>query len=343
MSLPTFRAFPRKAALSGLVPGILGLLVSGALLPACATSAPPQVATSPVAAAASSASPAADTPSTDAAAQFLGIVASGNPKASPLYLIPGLTAPAAAWDGVRGAFEANYSVQTLSLAGFGGRAAETAGHPFHEYAAQALAAQLRRETGAKAILMGHSLGGMIALRAAELAPARVAGLVIVDSVPFLANLFSGGAISTEAQAAPLAAFLAGQIRTRSAADNEAANRAQLPVQTRDPVFGEQVLQWVLASDRATTADAIEDLLAADLRPSLPKVRVPTLILMSWDEGNPLTKDQHLALVTAQYSGLAGADIRQITGSRHWIMHDQRDVFLAATQGFLSGLPTKLPK
>lgn len=258
----------------------------------------------------------------------------GKIGARKLYLIPGLTAPGAAWDGVRPAFEPGFEVHTLSLAGFGGQPARPIAGSFLDAQADAIVERLRMEHVTGAVLVGHSLGGMLALLVAARAPEAVGKVIIVDSVPFLAQWMSGGAVQTLDQAAAMATTIAAQMGTGPWEAVVQRQRATLPIQSKDPAFQEKIVAWMQASDQASVAGAMQELLARDFRPQLPNVQQPVLVLMSYDEGfTPVPKDRWLGFAQAQYSGLAHGEVRLIEGSRHWIMHDQAQAFTDAVLAF----------
>lgn len=97
----------------------------------------------------------------------------------PLVMVHGLGGNALNWLAVAPDFARKRRVLALDLAGFGmspprGRKATV------EANGDLLARFLEREVDAPAIVMGNSMGGLVALIAAAKAPARVAGLVLVD-------------------------------------------------------------------------------------------------------------------------------------------------------------------
>lgn len=259
---------------------------------------------------------------------------SGKLGATKLYLIPGLTAPGAAWDEVRPAFEASFEVHTLSLAGFGGVAPQRVEGSFLATQADAIAEHLKADGARGAVLVGHSLGGALALMVAQRVPKAIDSLVIVDSVPFLAQWMSGGAVQTLDSAKAMAGAVSTQMGTGAWENVVQSQRSSLPIQSKDPAFQEKIAAWMLASDQQTVASAIRDLLATDLRPLLPGIRQRVLVLMSYDAGfTPAPKDRWLSFAQAQYAGLANAEVRLIEGSRHWIQHDQAQALSAAVLAF----------
>jgi len=261
---------------------------------------------------------------------------SGKRGAQAVYLIPGLTAPAAAWDGVRPALEARHEVHTLSLAGFGGVPATDYGANFMLAQADAIAARLKAEKVKGAVLVGHSLGGSLSLMVAQRAPEAVSKVVIVDSVPFLAQWMSGGAVQTVEQAQGMAQGMRKGMSEGDWAESVARQRGALAMQSKDAAYQSQIEAWMLASDQKTVANAMGDLMALDLRPELAKISQPTLVLMAHDPGfTPLTEEMLLGFAKAQYQGLPNAEVRTVSGARHWIMHDQREAFLAAIEAFIA--------
>lgn len=95
----------------------------------------------------------------------------------PLILIHGLGGSARVWDRVAPLLEARFEVTRFDLPGFG----DAAGPP-GSIEAMARAA-LARVTAEAPVIAGHSMGGLVATAAAELAPDLVSRLVIVNSPP----------------------------------------------------------------------------------------------------------------------------------------------------------------
>lgn len=99
-------------------------------------------------------------------------------------LVHGFTGDRSDWDEVRGPLTERIRVVTPDLRGHGG----TRGASFGEgYTLEGLAADLAGFLDAIGIarcdLLGHSMGGMVALRLALSEPARVASLILMDTSP----------------------------------------------------------------------------------------------------------------------------------------------------------------
>ncbi len=97
-------------------------------------------------------------------------------------LVHGACHGAWCWDEVASALRGRgHRVAAIDLPGHGRRAAEVRQAGVTAYA-RAVAAALAAEGMSRAIVVGHSMGGVVLPKAAELAPARIAHLVFLAAV-----------------------------------------------------------------------------------------------------------------------------------------------------------------
>lgn len=102
-------------------------------------------------------------------APMITMTQSGNPDGRTLVLIPGLASGPEIWDNIISDVS-DYDVRLVHIAGFSGApVAKTDGDIMQNIAA-ALMAELKAHPAKDPILMGHSMGGFIALKSALLAP-----------------------------------------------------------------------------------------------------------------------------------------------------------------------------
>lgn len=102
--------------------------------------------------------------------------------AKEYVLVHGAAHGAWCWDEVAKTLEAKgHRVVTLDLPGHGRRAGEARRASVAVYA-RAVADAMAREAVSRAVLVGHSMGGIVIAKAAELAPSRLAHLVFLAAV-----------------------------------------------------------------------------------------------------------------------------------------------------------------
>src|ERR1017187_10229929 len=106
----------------------------------------------------------------------------------PMILIPGFASSGKTWDTTVAHYKDRYECHVLTLAGFAGEPRIEA--PFLETVRNDLAAYIREKKMDKPVIVGHSLGGVMALWLDEKQPDLVGPLVIVDSLPFLAGIMN---------------------------------------------------------------------------------------------------------------------------------------------------------
>jgi len=248
----------------------------------------------------------------------------------PLILIPGLASSGETWTSTVEHLRTRYTCHVLTLAGFAGVPAIS--EPLVPAVRAELARYITAHGLAKPIVVGHSLGGALALAFAAEQPALVGPIVIVDALPFLAATMGVGSVD---EARPMLDGIRGMMTGQTQAQYEAFVRAG--TQTRGMVRSDEdharIVQWGLASDRKTVGSAMLDLLGTDLRPVLPRITAPALVVGTWVGWGD--RESTLAVYRAQYEGLAHMHFAVSETARHFVMFDEPAWWLGELDRFLA--------
>ncbi|MEM9556538.1 MAG: alpha/beta hydrolase [Acidobacteriota bacterium] len=250
-----------------------------------------------------------------------------------VLLIPGLGSPGSVWDDTVSVLtDAGYTAHVVTLAGFAGRP------PIDGE----LLPQVRDELEAYArglerppAIVGHSLGGTMALWLAASAPDAVGPVVAVDGVAFLPALGDPSATveSARAQAEQMREMLGSM--SQEQADQQAA--MTLSTMITDPETVRRVAEASRGSDPATLAQAVHDLMTRDLRPALTTVDDPVLLLAA---GAAAPTAEIAAMLAARYADQVVAvpdhRVEVVDGARHFIMLDRPEAFHALLLEHLAG-------
>lgn len=254
------------------------------------------------------------------------------PEKPKMILIPGLQSAGAVWDTTVDHYKNRYECHVLTLAGFAGQPPLPEGTPFLPTVRDQLAAYIRDHHLAKPVIVGHSLGGFLALWLAETEPTLTGPVVIVDSLPFLPAAWLPGATvdSVKPQAEQMRGMIAG-VKGDAWVNYQKHNPANDSMISGDEGKA-KAIEWGLASDPGTVANGMYELFQTDLRSDVAKVKVPTLVLAAL-RGYPETA---LKNYQSQYQALPGVQLVPFPESKHFIMFDQPAKMMETMDEFLKG-------
>lgn len=232
-----------------------------------------------------------------------------------MILIPGLASPGRVWKPTLAAFGERYQTHVLTLAGFAGKPPVEA-TPFLETVTTELADYIRANSLDRPVIVGHSLGGFLALALASAEPALTGPVVVVDALPFMPAAWTPGATpeTMRAQAEAMRQGMAAQTPEQF----RASQLAFVPTMITDSATTREVVSWTSRSDPPTVAQAMYELFTVDLRPRLPQIRVPVLVYGSWVG---YSREQIRATYEREYAGLEGVKILFSDHGRHFLMYD----------------------
>ncbi|MEO8700569.1 MAG: alpha/beta hydrolase [Kofleriaceae bacterium] len=287
-----------------------------------------------VAACASSPAPTANTatPAIPAPTAFRVEVSGHGP---PILLVPGLASSGETWTGTVKHLGERYTCHVVTLAGFAG--VPPIREPLVATVVTELAGYIDSHHLARPVVIGHSLGGEVALKLAAEHPDRVGPLVIVDSLPFLGAIM--GAASVD-EAKPMVEQLRAVFGAQT--DAQYAAYVKAGTSTRSMVTADadhaRIVGWGVASDRTTVGNAMVELLATDLRPQLAKIQSPVLVIgtwVGWDRpGAPADQAAVEATFREQYKTLPKLEF-VMAATRHFVMLDDLPWFLGQVDRFLA--------
>ncbi|MEN3276964.1 MAG: hypothetical protein V7631_2754 [Massilia sp.] len=252
----------------------------------------------------------------------------------PLVLIPGLASGGWVWQETVRAFAGSHTVYVLTLPGFDGRPA-VAGDPL-DAARGALLELIAAHRLLKPTLVGHSLGGTLALMLAADEPARIGAVVSLDGLPVMPR--------TEDLPPEQRAPLAERTRAQMAALAGPAFLAQQRQYMRgigmvDMGKAEDAARLTARSDPQTVAAYVAAVLAQDLRPRLPSIAAPVLVLAPYYAPDTaqqgISSLEKLAYYRELMTGTRHLDVAAIDNARHFAMIDQPRAFNDALRRFLS--------
>ena len=167
------------------------------------------------------------------------------------------------WDAVVPVLARKHTVVTLDLAGHGGSGGTREAWTIEAFGGDAKA--VVDELGLdRVILVGHSMGGLVAVETARLIPAKLAGLVPVDIL-----------LDVEEEMKPeeVAAYLK-PFRADFTAAAENFIRDYMFVPSSDPVLIERVVTQVKAGQPEMAVAALEAAWKYDARAGLREIKAP---------------------------------------------------------------------
>jgi N-formylmaleamate deformylase len=254
-----------------------------------------------------------------------------------LVLLPGLDCSGQVWTATVDRYKDRYTCYSLTLPGFSGQP------PIHsdtllKTLAWEIARYIRSEHIQQPIIVGHSLGGWLALQVGIDDPALLKGIVCVSSSPFLPALSMGNDVALDS-----ARNTGAMIKRYMSAQTQEQFRAGLPATLAFMIRDSANIRWVAkmaeGSDPATQGEAMYELFSTDLRPEMDRVHCPILVLGDWVayKAYGATHDNVLDKYRSQFGKAPHVSIALNDTSKHFIMLDEPQWFYEQVDGFLSGL------
>ena len=257
-------------------------------------------------------------------------------KGAPMILIAGLASPGSVWNGVVTHYRGRYQVHVLQLPGMAGQpsVADTA-------VLARVATDVQRYIGDKhlrrPVIVGHSVGGVIALRVAIESPTSVGPVVSVDGLPFGAVVQMPGA--TAASMRPIATAVRAAYSKATPQQLAAQMRAGAANMTLTPGFADTLAAWMGRSDPATLGNVTAEAITTDLRDRVARIQSPVLLLGTYGAATDSTaRIGTRASYESQASAIPHHRVAIAEHARHFIMIDdprwlvqQMDAFLAESR------------
>lgn len=247
----------------------------------------------------------------------------GKGKQSLLF-IPGLASSGEVWNETTAKFEKDFTCYTLTMAGFAGAKPEA--DPNFKDWEKGIAAYIKDHKIQKPVIIGHSMGGGLALAIAADYPELVGKIVIVDTLPCLAAISNPAFTSKENNdcSAMISTFTAMPDEQFKKMQNQSIPRLLADTSMQDTVIG-----WSMKSDRKTFAKMFCDFSNTDLRETIKNIQCPSLILL---------ESYFVSLkpsIEAQYKNLKNANFQYSTKGLHFIMYDDKEWYFNQLNNFLS--------
>ena len=252
-----------------------------------------------------------------------------------VVFVHGLAASSECWEEAPARLGAGVRCHFPQMRGFAGLPPSGFREPgnFLKPMADALAAYIRANCRAPAAVVGHSMGGIVTTILARDHPDVVGRLMIVDVPAFFSVLINPFA-TPNAMAA-----LAEHSRRSYVEKSRAGLQDDLRRATRKLVVDsghlERIVRWGMASDQATTADVMAEVMVTDLRGDLERIEAPVDVVYAWDKAGHVTRAGVDQVYAAAYQGLSNGRRLRIDHARHYLMFDQPDVFYDAVRDWLA--------
>ena len=252
-------------------------------------------------------------------------------RGDPIVLIPGLGSPRTVWGAPTLQLAKTHRLILVQVNGFGGSDPGANLEPgVLDGIVGDIHAYLASEHLGPAPVVGHSMGGLAALKLALAHPGDVKRLMIVDALPFFGALVDEQA--TVEAVRPMAQMMQRKVAaTYGQPADRAAAVANVKGLTLNPSNVAVMVDWSLAADpRVTGALLLEDL-TTDVRPDLAGLKVPTTLLYPFATAADEAKT--LAFYKRQYALAPAIAFEGIERSAHMVMLDQPSRFAAAIERF----------
>ena len=250
------------------------------------------------------------------------VVKSGKGKQSIVF-IPGFASSGDVWSETKANFEKEFTCYTLTMAGFAGVQPQT-NASFKNWET-AIMNYIRANAIEKPIIVGHSMGGGLAMAIASDYPELISKIVVVDALPCLSALRDP---SFRSQQNNDCTTMNNQMLAMSKEDFLQMQKRNMAMLMADASKQDEAISWSMKSDRKTFSEMYCDFSNTDLRDKITTIKCPSLILLESGFANYKTA------IEMQYINLKTANFQYATKGLHFIMFDDKAWYLAQLANFI---------
>jgi pimeloyl-ACP methyl ester carboxylesterase len=259
-------------------------------------------------------------------AQNPAIYLEKNGAGESMLFLSGFSAPAAVWDETIANLMGEFTMHKVSYAGFNGL--PSIEMPWYETIKKELLQYIESQKMESIVIIGHSMGGMLALDLASEIPDKISKLIIVDALTCMRELMMPGVPNDAIQ-------YETTYNNQMLKQNDSARKAMAYMMSANmtikPDKVDLLAKWSMAADMKTFVYGYTDLLKLDLRPALNKIKAKVLIIAAPFPNRELVNKS----LADQYANLGQKNIVIAPNSRHYIMFDQPQWFYEKVNIFLA--------
>lgn len=254
---------------------------------------------------------------------FFEVQKKGQGKQAMIF-IPGFACSGEVWNETITKFEKEYTCYSLTMAGFAGVKPQV-NSSFKNWVIS-IADFIKDNKIEKPIIVGHSMGGSLALAIASDYPDLIDKIIVVDALPCLFALTNPNFESKENNDCSSSV---NQIIAMSDEQFYQMQKLSIPQLLADTTMQEKVVSWSVKSDRKTFAEMYCDFSNTDLREKIQNIKCPSLILL----------ESYFAYmkpaIEEQYKNLKTANLQYANKGLHFIMYDDKEWYFSQINNFLA--------
>jgi len=250
------------------------------------------------------------------------VVKSGKGKQAIVF-IPGFASSGDVWNETKANFEKDFTCYTFTMAGFAGVPPQS-NASFKNWETE-IVNYIRANKIEKPIIVGHSMGGGLALAIASDYPDLMSKIVVVDALPCLSALRDP---SFKSQENNDCTPMINQISAMSEDEFYQMQKRNMAMLLADASKQDEAISWSMKSDRKTFSEMYCDFSNTDLRDKIATIKCPSLILLEFGFANYKTP------IESQYKNLKTASFQYSTKGLHFIMYDDKEWYLAQLINFI---------
>lgn len=246
-------------------------------------------------------------------------------QGKPILFLPGFATPGSIWKETVANLHIERKSYFFSYAGFNGN--DPIEMPWYSNIKKAIITYITDNNLQDILIIGHSMGGNLAVDIAAELPNKVSKIILVEALPCMRevmmpnipaeSLYYDNPYNTQM-------LEMDQVQFKNIAMLMASNM------TLKEEKKKVITDWILEADRKTWVYGYTDLLKLDLRNILPKVPCETLILGASFPDVNIAKENY----EKQYKNLSNKTILMASNSKHFLMFDQPEWFYKAVNDFL---------
>jgi pimeloyl-ACP methyl ester carboxylesterase len=241
-----------------------------------------------------------------------------------IIFIPGFACSGAVWDETNKYYENNFTCYTLTMAGFAGVPPQP--QPTFQNWEKAIAAYIQQNKISKPIIIGHSIGGGLAMALAADYPDLLSKIIVVDALPCLSALINPSYHTKDNNDC---GAIVSQLTSPTNEQFYLMQKQGILRLLADTSKQELVVSWTIQSDRKTFAEMYCDYSNTDLREKISGITCPALILLESYFGN------FTSSINDQFKNLKTAHLQYATKGLHFIMFDDKEWYNKQLEHFIN--------